>query len=102
MGDIIHNVRRARKAEANRRKEARTMNAEVAKRMEDMAALILKIPEERREEAFELLATEAALPEEAIQHFRKYVFYYHMFTNHRFYNAVEQTVCAMYCEGLNK
>lgn len=78
------------------------MNAEVAKRMEDMAALILKIPAERREEAFELLAKEGGLPEEAIQHFREYVFYYHMFTNQRFYKAVEQTVFAMYCEGLNK
>ena len=78
------------------------MNAEVAKRMEDMAALILKIPAERREEAFELLAKEADLPEEAIQHFREYVFYYHMFTDYRFYKKVEQTVCAMYCEGLNK
>lgn len=78
------------------------MNAEVAKRMEDMAALILKITAERREEAFELLAKEAELPEEAIQHFREYVFYYHMFTDQRFYKAVEQTVCAMYCEGLNK
>lgn len=78
------------------------MNAEVAKRMEDMAALILKIPAERREEAFELLAREAGLPAEAIQHLREYVFYYHMFTNRRFYKAVEQTVCAMYCESLNK
>ena len=78
------------------------MNAEVAKRMEDMAALILKIPAERREEAFELLAKEADLPAEAIQHFREYVFYYHMFTDQRFYKAVEQTVCAMYCENLKK
>lgn len=78
------------------------MNAEVAKRMEDMAALILKIPAERREEAFDLLAKEANLPEEAIQHFREYVFYYHMFTDQRFYKAVEQTVCAMYCESLSK
>ena len=78
------------------------MNAEVAKRMEDMAALILKIPAERREEAFELLAKEADLPEEAIQHLREYVFYYHMFTDHRFYKAVEKTVCAMYCESVTK
>lgn len=78
------------------------MNAEVAKRMEDMAALILKIPAEHREEAFELLAKEAGLSEEALQHFREYVFYYHMFTDSRFYKAVEQTVCAMYCESLNK
>ncbi len=78
------------------------MNAEVAKRMEDMAALILKIPAERREEAFELLANEAELPEEAIQHFREYVFYYHMFIDSRFYKAVEQTACAMYCESLRK
>lgn len=78
------------------------MNAEIAKRMEDMAALILKIPAERREEAFELLAKEAELPQEAIQHFREFVFYYHMFTEKRFYKAVEQTVCAMYCENINK
>lgn len=78
------------------------MNAEVAKRMEDMAALILKLPAERREEAFELLAKEADLPEAAIQHFREYVFYYHMFTDQRFYKAVEQTVCALYLESMNK
>lgn len=78
------------------------MNAEVAKRMEETAEMILRIPVERREEAFELLAKEGGLPEEAIQHFREYVFYYHMFTNPRFYKAVEQTVCAMYLETLNK
>ena len=76
------------------------MNAEIAKRMEDMAELIIKIPAERREEAFELLAREANLPEEAIQHFREYVFFYHMFTNNRVYKAVEQTVCSMYMEGM--
>ena len=78
------------------------MNTEIAKRMEDMAALILKIPAERREEAFELLAKEADIPEEAIQHFREYVFYYHMFTSPHFYKAVEQTVGAMVYDSLKK
>ena len=78
------------------------MNAEVAKRMEEMAEMILRIPAERREEAFELLAEAGGLSEEAVQHFREYVFFYHIFTDSRFYKAVEQTVCAMYCEGLNK
>lgn len=78
------------------------MNTEVAKRMEETAALILKIPPERREEAFELLAKEGGLPDEAVQHFREYVFFYHMFTDQRFYKVVEQTVCAMFLEGLNR
>jgi hypothetical protein len=76
------------------------MNPEVMKRMEDMAALILKIPVERREEAFAVLAAE--LPEEAVQHFREFVFLYHMFTDNRFYKAVEQTVCEMYCASINQ
>lgn len=76
------------------------MNTEAMKRMEDMAALILKIPVERREEAFSLLAAE--LPEEAVQHFREFVFLYHMYTDNRFYKAVEQTVCEMYCANINQ
>ena len=77
------------------------MNPEVMKRMEDTAAMILKIPAERREEAFALLA-ENGMPEEAVQHFREYVFYYHMFTDPRFYKAVEQTVYRMYMDGLKQ
>lgn len=76
------------------------MNTEAAKRMEEMAEMILRFPVERREEAFELLAKEGGLPAEAVQHFREYVFLYHMFTDPRFYKKVEQTVCAMYCESL--
>ena len=60
------------------------MNAEVAKRMEEMAEMILRIPVDRREEAFGLLAEVAELPEEAVQHFREYVFLYHMFTDPSF------------------
>lgn len=77
------------------------MSPEVMKRMEDTAAMILKIPVERREEAFELLA-ENGMPEEAVQHFREFVFFYHMFTDSRFYKAVEQTVYELYCAGINQ
>lgn len=76
------------------------MNPEAMKRMEDMAELILKIPVERREEAFAVLAAE--LPEEAVQHFREFVFLYHMHTDRRFYKAVEQTVYEMYMDGLKQ
>ena len=75
------------------------MNHEAMKRMEDMAAMILKLPVERREEAFAMLA-DCGMNEEAIQHFQEYVFYYHMFTDPRFYKAVEQTVCGMFMESL--
>lgn len=78
------------------------IDAEVVKKMEETASLILKIPVERREEAFELLAKEGGLPEEAIQHFREYVFYYHMFTETRFYKQVEQAVFSIYCEEQKK
>lgn len=78
------------------------VNHEVAKRMEDMAALILKAPVERREECFALIAAEAELPDEAVQHLREYVFFYHMFTDGRFYKAVEQITCELYCAGLNQ
>lgn len=77
------------------------MNPEAMKRMEDMAAMILKFPAERREEAFAVLA-DNGMTEEEVQRFREYVFYYHMFTDPRFYKAVEQTVYGMYMDGLKR
>ena len=68
------------------------MNPEAMKRMKDMAAVILSCPEERREECYEILKSEAGLSEAEIQHFREYVFYYRLFTDNRFYKAVEKAI----------
>lgn len=68
------------------------MNPEAMKHTEDMAAMILSCPEERREECYEILKSEAGLSEAEIQHFQEYVFYYRLFTDNRFYKAVEKAV----------
>lgn len=73
-----------------------------AKRMEETAKMILKMPEENREAAYELLKQIGGMTDEQVQGFREYVFYYRMFTDHRFYKAVEQTVGAMVYESLHK
>lgn len=73
-----------------------------AKRMEETAKMILRMPEENREEAYELMKQVGGMTDEQVQGFREYVFYYRMFTDNRFYKAVEQTVCAMYLENLSK
>ena len=78
------------------------MNAEAAKRMEETAKKILSIPEENCEEAYQLMKEIFGMTDEQVQGFREYVFYYRMFTDNRFYKAVEQTVGAMYLENLNK
>lgn len=68
------------------------MNPEAMKRMEDMAEMILRVPAYRRDKAYQLLKEEAGWSDEDLQHFCEFVFYYHLFTDTRFYKAVEKAV----------
>ena len=68
------------------------INAEAIMSMEQMAQQVLRIPEEARNEFYQILL-QNGLTEEDVDTIKKCVGYYRLMTDTRFHDAARQAVC---------
>ena len=68
------------------------INTEAIMSMEQMAKQVLRLPEEARNEFYQILL-QNGLTEEDVNTIKKCVGFYHLMTNESCYKAVRQAVC---------
>lgn len=68
------------------------INTEAIMSMEQMAQQVLRLPEEARNEFYDILL-QNGLTEEDVNTIKKCVGFYHLMTNESFHKAARQAVC---------
>lgn len=78
------------------------MNAVAAERMENFAREVLKLSPEMQVEFFNNMVASGLMTADEAEGLKQYVALYHMFTDQRYYKAIEAGVLAMYAGSLCK